>query len=218
MRAFIAKNSFFLLCWSVWALFITPVILFIPKGVSHLFINRYHLPLTDIFFKYFTNLGDGLMPFIIALVMAFFSYRKSILILASGIISGLLAQILKRIIFINAIRPAKFFESSTLHFVDGVKMYLEHSFPSGHSATIFALCLCLASLTTSNLKKIVLFCTAILVAFSRVYLSQHFLMDIYAGSIIGILSAAVVIIYLDKQNNSWLDSSFIKTLKLSMKG
>jgi membrane-associated phospholipid phosphatase len=213
MKTFINKNKFFLLLCTFWVLALAPVIIFIPKGTTHLFINSYHSTITDLFFKYFTNLGDGVVPFILAIIFLFFSYRKSILVVASGLAAGIFVQILKRFFFEDVNRPVKFFGPSELHLVDGVKMNFEHSFPSGHSATIFALCFCLASLTSSKLKKIVLFCTAVLISFSRVYLSQHFIIDIYAGSIIGILSAIIVIVFLNRQNNNWLDSSLIKTLK-----
>ena len=217
MRGFLVKNKIFLILCFIWILLLTPLIILVPKGTSHLFINKYHLSETDIFFKYFTNLGDGLVPVLIAFVLVFFSYRKSLLILASGSIAGILAQLIKRFIDLSNFRPIKFFESSTLHLVPGVKMFTDFSFPSGHSATIFALCFSLASIITSKFWKIVLFCTAVLVAYSRVYLSQHFLVDIYAGSIIGILSATIVIIFLDKQNNNWLDSSFTKTIIMKRK-
>ena len=44
----------------------------------------------------------------------------------------------------------------------------------------------------SKLVSIVFFLGAILVAFSRIYLSQHFLIDVVAGSFIGVASACSV--------------------------
>jgi membrane-associated phospholipid phosphatase len=44
----------------------------------------------------------------------------------------------------------------------------------------------------SKLVSMAFFLCAILVAFSRIYLSQHFLIDVVAGSFIGVASANVV--------------------------
>jgi membrane-associated phospholipid phosphatase len=98
---------------------------------------------------------------------------------------------------------------SHLHLVDGVQMLSYNSFPSGHSATIFALCLCLAAFSGLNRWKVVLFFIAVLVAFSRIYLSQHFLSDTYFGSMIGVLIASITYIRLNNINAVWLDRDLL---------
>lgn len=59
------------------------------------------------------------------------------------------------------------------------------SFPSGHAATAFLF----AGILYRSIPQLdmILFPTASLVAFSRVYLQTHYLSDILAGSTIGIL-------------------------------
>jgi membrane-associated phospholipid phosphatase len=45
------------------------------------------------------------------------------------------------------------------------------------------------------------------VAFSRVYLSQHFLVDVLAGSLLGTLSALFFYWYFQRLKPQWLDCS-----------
>ena len=60
------------------------------------------------------------------------------------------------------------------------------SFPSGHTFSAFAIYTFFA--LVSKQKWVSLLCSllAIGVGFSRVYLNQHFLEDIYLGSILGV--------------------------------
>ena len=145
MYNLLKTNKAFILPYFVFLLVIMPVILIFPKGSIHLYLNSLHNPIFDYFFKYITYLGHGLMPVILAVVFMFFSLRKSFVILSSGLFAGILAQFFKRIVFTNIARPIKYFEAvHDLYLVEGVKIHSSFSFPSGHSATIFALCLSLA--------------------------------------------------------------------------
>ena len=96
-----------------------------------------------------------------------------------------------------------------LPLVEGVNMHHSNSFPSGHSATFFVFFTCFALLlayyyqqraTHYDLKKkilmylsmFLLFVLASLGAYSRVYLSQHFLSDVCVGSIIGFVTPCLI--------------------------
>ena len=109
----------------------------------------------------------------------------------------------------------KFKELPDFHIVSGVHMHSSYSFPSGHAATIFAMCLILAGFTRNKTLKILFLFIAFLVAFSRVYLSQHFLTDMYAGSFIGILSSVLIFVIFDGFKAKWLDSSLLQVTKKS---
>ena len=65
----------------------------------------------------------------------------------------------------------------------------QFSFPSGHATTAFTLFTCLALIVPNKLLKILFFAIAALAAYSRIYISQHWLVDIFAGSIIGVTIA-----------------------------
>jgi membrane-associated phospholipid phosphatase len=216
MKSFFNSNKAFLILYVVTLLIVLPFLVILPKGNIHLHINNLHSFISDLFFKNITNLGSGLVVVFVSIFFLFISFRQTFIISISGIVCGLIVQLLKQIIFSETVRPFKFFEgTSNLHLIDGVTMLSYNSFPSGHSATIFALCLCLASFSKFDFWKIFLFCCALLVAFSRVYLSQHFLTDTYAGSIIGVLTATMACIGFNRMKASWLDKSLLDIRKVS---
>ncbi|MBN1599392.1 MAG: phosphatase PAP2 family protein [Bacteroidales bacterium] len=214
MNFFIKKNEAFFWPYLAFLILFLPVILFIPKGEFHIFLNTHHCIFGDYFFRMITSLGDGLVPVILALLFIFISLRKAFILAGSGVLAGIIAQVFKRLVFSQIVRPVKFFESSyDLYLVEGVDMHSSFSFPSGHSATIFALCLSLVYFVRKDIYKFLLFILALVVAMSRVYLSQHFFTDIYAGSVLGIFSAMIIYTYLEKIDNSWIDKNIVSVFK-----
>jgi membrane-associated phospholipid phosphatase len=158
------------------------------------------------------------MPVILGVVLLFFSIRKSVFIFSSGMLAGIIAQFLKRIIFPDMVRPVKYFEGvQELYLVEGVTVHSSFSFPSGHAATVFALCFCLSIFAKKDLVKFMLFLLAVVVAFSRVYLSQHFLNDILAGSALGCIAASFMYLLLKRVNKSWFDEPMMKLLTQNKK-
>ena len=116
--------------------------------------------------------------------------------------------------FSGAFRPVKFLDGIyDLYLIEGVQMRSYFSFPSGHAATAFGLFLCLAVIARSNLVKFSCFLLAFLTAFSRVYLSQHFLEDIYFGSLIGVLFALLFYRILFSSGKKWLDHHILFNIK-----
>jgi membrane-associated phospholipid phosphatase len=87
----------------------------------------------------------------------------------------------------------------------GVSMHHSNSFPSGHASTFFMFCTCLVIIQACHYRRrnslqnqrtkiqfnaalLVLLVLAAVGAYSRVYLSQHFLSDVCVGSIIGFIT------------------------------
>jgi membrane-associated phospholipid phosphatase len=184
------ENRSFFIPYLFILLLLLPFFFLHSKGETHLFINQYHSGFFDLFFRYMTFLGDGLFVIIPAVILLFFSLRHFVFLATAYLGSGLVAQILKRVFFEDTIRPSRYFQNSaSLHFIDGVEMFGSKSFPSGHSTSAFALFLCIALISKNRTAKFICFILACLTAFSRVYLSQHFLIDIYAGSLLGSICA-----------------------------
>lgn len=148
----------------------------------------------DFFFKYSTHIGDGLFLILIAVALFFFSFKNGIFLLLSYALAGGFTQFLKKIFFNFEMRPFfhHTFNDLPLKVVEGVKMYSQNSFPSGHSTSAFCLFFCLSIISPKVWQKLLFFCLAIIIGFSRVYLSQHFFEDIFVGSLIGVGFSSIV--------------------------
>ncbi len=145
-------------------------------------------------FKLLTYFGDGMFTLFVIEVLLFINVKKSLFILSAYSLSGLIVQVLKYGVFDEVNRPYFYhsYEGLSLNIVQGVDMHIHNSFPSGHSTAAFSLFLCLSLLIKNKAAKCICFVGGLCVAFSRVYLSQHFFEDIYAGSLIAIVVASLM--------------------------
>ncbi|MDC2992603.1 phosphatase PAP2 family protein, partial [Pelagibacteraceae bacterium] len=82
-----------------------------------------------------------------------------------------------------------------------------HSFPSGHSSTIFIVCFILASVLP-KLKYFFYFLASI-IAFSRVIVSAHFFTDIVAGAILALILFKVLNKLIENKYNKYKFSNLI---------
>jgi membrane-associated phospholipid phosphatase len=176
------------------------------KREIFLFVNRHYHEYADWFFSYFTHVGDGLFCVLVILALLFIRYGYALTAALAFGVSALTSVVLKRLVFADAYRPRKFFESEPdlLRFIEGVKVHTANSFPSGHTVTAFAILSVVAFMVKDKRWGVVIFCAALLAAFSRMYLAQHFFEDIYWGSIIGVSST--VFVWHSVMNRSQLSS------------
>lgn len=162
------------------------------KFESFLWLNQHHDATTEQFFTLFTWLGDGQFSIIVVLLLLL--YRKiwmALQLLATYLLSGGIAQLIKKII--AAPRPKACIASNLYHhFIDGVTHSGSNSFPSGHTTSAFAMAFILACNTRNHLLQILYFVVAVTIGFSRIYLGQHFLMDVFGGMIVGVCTSAII--------------------------
>jgi membrane-associated phospholipid phosphatase len=78
--------------------------------------------------------------------------------------------------------------------VQGIKLHSYSSFPSGHTATAFTFYLLFCLVIAERWWIIAGLVYAILVAYSRVYLAQHFPLDTAAGMILATISVSLALI------------------------
>lgn len=157
------------------------------KHELHLILNKFHTPFFDIFFKYVTFLGDGVMFGFVAIFFLFFKKKVAYAIVVSGILTLLIVHLFKKVFFLGILRPAGFFGEENIHLVEGVKMAYTNSFPSGHTATAFAIFTIFCFYFSKSNSQYLWITLAILTGISRVYLSQHYWIDIFVGSLLGII-------------------------------
>ncbi len=178
--------------WFYWPYFVLIALAAVIQATYHqfdisLWVNSKHNTTFDFIFKHLTHLGDGLFAAVICLIVLLF-YRKyfwsSIVCIY---VPAIVTQILKRLVFEDHLRPAAKMSAYTqLHFIEGVTIHTQNSFPSGHSTGAFALFLFMALAIPNKKIGILFLALAVIAAFTRVYLLQHFFEDVFVGSLIAV--------------------------------
>ena len=209
MKQLWRENGLFLILSLILIIVLGLALVYIPKGELHLYLCDRHTYARDIFYKYYTKVAEW-FPYLLCLTILLLGRIGDGLFATSAMaLSALTTQLIKRLV--NAPRPLNWFTEHmpqvNLPEVEGVRMHLWHSFPSGHTTSFFALALVASILAanslattskehrtiTSNkrLRSIILqmliFILAATGAYSRIYLNQHFASDILAGIVVGLL-------------------------------
>tara|TARA_X000000368_G_C23052758_1_gene722279 strand:- start:2788 stop:4125 length:1338 start_codon:yes stop_codon:yes gene_type:complete len=178
------------------------------------FINS----LNNIYFKEFfvnlTVLGDSLWVFVLCFfgfLFSFFLKNKLekkfqvfnnkiniffLFLFLGTLITGVLTQTIKHVV--GRPRPNHAIDNGSFSFDFFNLDSAFHSFPSGHSSTIFLVALVL-SLYTPRIKYFYLF-FASLVALSRVAVGAHYFADIVGGAVIAFIGIKITLFLFDKFN------------------
>ena len=216
MKAIFKTNVSFILPYTFFFILGALLLAIKTKSETHLVFNTIHSTFFDTFFLYATYLGDGIMSLLAVIILLAVKYRYALIVGISGLIASIIGQTLKQTVFNEIVRPKKFFDGiHELYLVPGVENHLFYSFPSGHSICAFSLYFALALVITNKVLKGILFFVALLAGYSRIYLSQHFFEDVYAGSVIGMFTTFIVYYSIQKSNKNWLDGCLITSFKSS---
>ncbi|MBU6325624.1 MAG: phosphatase PAP2 family protein, partial [Bacteroidetes bacterium] len=156
-----------------------------------LWVNGHHHPSLDLFFSRITLLGDWVIYLISIAVGWRISHKNALAAITALALSGLCVSLLKHRVFPERSRPSVMLEPGSIRQVPSVPLHRNNSFPSGHTATAFTGFCCMAFFTRSFGIQAIFALLAGLVAYSRMYLGQHFLVDLLAGAAIGISTALV---------------------------
>ena len=220
MKGFFKENAIFIGLSLILVAVLGLALLYIPQGELHLLLCDRHTPARDIFYRYYTHVAEW-FPYVVCVgLLLFSSIGNGVFASSAMILSALSTQILKHII--NAPRPVTWFEmfmpETQLPLVEGVKMNNWFSFPSGHTTSFFALAFVACILFTSSpriprlaryLVQIVLFALATLGGYSRIYLSQHFAKDVFAGILVGTLITIVCYAIFNRfEDKKWYNYRF----------
>ena len=187
----------------VLALVLGTLLLLCSKGELHLLLCQPHMPFLDTIVPVFSDLVDWL-PYLVVVLLLFYHAGWATFLASNLLLSTLIVQPIKHLV--NAPRPLTWFAENmpdvTLPLVEGVKMNLWLSFPSGHTTTFFVLffslsiILCAENVKGKTILSLLCFLCASFGAYTRIYLSQHFALDIFAGILIAILSTLLLYYFL----------------------
>ena len=164
----------------------------VGKANSFIYLNSFHTNWLDHFVTFYTYIGDGIFSIIISLLFLILKrWKDALMIFLAYSLSGITSQIIKNLVI--APRPISYFKAEQYqHFIKGIVTHTSASFPSGHTTSAFALSLILALILQNKKWNIPLLVLAILTGYSRIYLGQHFLLDVIVGSLIGTIFSLAV--------------------------
>jgi membrane-associated phospholipid phosphatase len=157
-----------------------------------LFLNRDFGTIADTVLLGFTYLAEGWIWIPYLIIVGWFFKKDKAIIVYSFAISTLLTQIPKLLLLSHITRPiASGIAPNLIHTVKGVTMHQLNSFPSGHTATAFTIFLLTIYLFNQTKLILIGLLYAMLCGYSRVYLGQHFPMDVGGGIIVAIATIEI---------------------------
>ena len=201
MKDLLLKNKYY---YSLFLLFtiIGGIILIVnSRDNISLWINWKWTPALDKVILFSNNIGTAIFSVITILFLGFWkgwriAFKAGFCFLSVVIVT----QFTKHILFPGTLRPTLYFEEGVLRLIEGVKQLSTESFPSGHTSASFALTTFFALYFPHKKWHWVLGLIALIVGYGRIYLSQHFFTDVYAGMIIGVTITTLAYYYYPK---SW---------------
>lgn len=179
------------ICLVIKLLFSRETIYFTVNGINN--------PVGDFLAPFATDLGNGWTAVIIAAVFTLFNYRKALIVATAYAVTSISVQILKYIF--DEPRPMLYFKDqlSHIHFVKGVDMLSFNSFPSGHTVTAFTLAVLFTYWSRNKALGLLFLLIAVIIGYSRMYLSEHFFEDVTAGSVVGLVMTVIWLYWLDNR-------------------
>jgi membrane-associated phospholipid phosphatase len=179
-----------------------------------MFLKKYMTSNIYYVYKFLNDFAEPLYMFAITVVVYLLNYLifktslrelkfKFILQLKVILSSGLIVQLFK--FAIGRYRFKEYLKCGNFGFEPFLGVgYSNSSFPSGHSSSIFTFVTILLLLfyvdgKTSRVIKIFAYSFATLVAFSRLILRAHYLSDVIAGSLLGIICAEILFRFFNKE-------------------
>ena len=199
MKKIIQNNISFLSVYLLFFLLISSLLFTTGKIDSQIFANSFHHTFFDYFFYYFTKIIEIPVVIIFLFIFLFKNAKYGIIGIIIYLLNGVVSSLFKLFVFSNAKRPTVLIENLRL-IPDsfGFEQLSNNSFPSGHTTAGFSVFLFLAIITTHKRWKIIFGVCAVLVGYSRVYLSQHFFEDLLFGSSIGVFGTIIFFYLFDK--------------------
>ncbi len=186
--------------------------LLVPYGDEILFFNDLRTEPFISIFKFFSWCGETWVWILVGLAALFWRYRFTLLIAITGLIIPFVFILKDKI---GTDRPITYFREvgriNDVVTVPGEALNVgQTSFPSGHTMSAFGLFSMLALIAGRQSRKRVLLLAvlAVSVGLSRIFLVQHFLVDVLGGALLG-MGVSGFVWWLNGsayfQQKTWLD-------------
>jgi len=204
----------FLLLWFLSLYFFQFV-----KGDVVLMLNKIHSSFWNIVFTKFSSIGNALSIFFFLFIVLWrFELKYLYFFVLAFFLESLIVVVCKNLIFNDLSRPYLFFKAQgvleQINFVEGVKVSKRRSFPSGHTAYSFCMALFFALKFNQKYVSIILAICAAFVAAARMYLVQHFFIDVFAGAFVGISMTSLAYYIVFRAEKKWYNNRIVQRVKI----
>lgn len=169
----------------------------LPYGEEILFLNDLRFEPFNTLFRMITGLGEPYMWVIAVVYYLVRNRRMAVPVIAAGLLVIPVSYIVKD--KAGTDRPYTHFQnigkSDQVVVVPGVALNRgKTSFPSGHTMSAFGLYCMLALLSAGKNRDLLLTLAvlSVLTGVSRIFLVQHFLIDVIGGAILGMMISTLV--------------------------
>ncbi len=171
------------------------------KGDVTIWVNTHYNSFLDSTFR-ITDYG-GTLWFSILVIVAigvFKDWKTALKATICFIATAIVINFLKYIVFPGELRPTLYFDGKyPLRLLEGIIQLETESFPSGHTAAAFSIATFLSLILAKKQWHWLLAFGAASVGYARIYLSQHFITDVYTGMIIGVVLTSLIYYFYPKK-------------------
>ena len=183
------------------AVLVMPLLIFYKKEESLIYINSLNGPVADVIMYHITRLPEITYIIFVVFLGVFTQRRYFLAIVTALIICGLVIVVSKQFLFADALRPFSWLNENNVkfHHVDRVTLHSTGSFPSGHTLAAFCSLALVGFISSVGFVQFLLFLLAALTGYSRVYLAQHYLIDIYVGGLLGFTIAFIFFTLIERK-------------------
>ena len=189
------------------------LIQYFGRNNLHLAINQFHHSFADNFFKIYTEFGTTGM-FILLLI--YIIWKKNWItfgyLAVTEIIAGLTNVFVKKAFFKHVHRPSYYFYQNNveIYLPDDARLQIPYTFPSGHTLLAIIITMTLCVMTKNRLLQTIFSLHFIGIAYSRMYLSKHFMIDTIGGAVLGMFTFILVYYCLNNSNQKFLQQPILK--------
>lgn len=194
MRGLICQNKYYYIACFLFVIIGAVILLFSSKIDVTLWINSHYSDFLDNLFLFVNEIGTLWFAIVVIFAICLIrGWKTALNACACFLGTTLITSFGKYILFPGTPRPTVVFDSIIpLRLVEGVIQLQTESFPSGHTSSAFAIFTFLALILPYKKWHIFLAFIALSIGYARMYLSQHFITDVYTGMIIGITATTVI--------------------------
>lgn len=203
IRTGLSETRIFFLVYLLLCLIGCGYYLFIDHGFLVWFMHEYQNPFLDGFFTFFTKGGTYYFLAGVSVIILIYKRRHGLIFISASLVLIVIAELSNHYIFSKTTNKVYFEGTEALKFNEVIEVYDFNGFPSAYTMTAFLIATFLTLMMNRRVWSMAMIVYAFFVGTSRIYLQQHFLIDVIAGSLMGALIA--IIFYFSFEN--FLDGS-----------